>query len=178
VIAYRAVLDVPRELVRHLAGLLAAERRRRGHPEEDQGSDLLVSCSARARLVPQRRSRGWAPYGVCAVVSAAGAVAVSGVKDPPVGRSQGGMERPCGRRAALVACAPRVVISRSRAHVRLPGPLRHHVADVLHHVHRASRRTSPLDSRAACGRARPRSGSRCRGRDWRYTGRGAEAGAA
>jgi hypothetical protein len=82
VIAYRAVLDVPRELVRHLAGLLAAERRRRGHPEEDQGSDLLVSCSARARLVPQRRSRGWAPYGVCAVVSAAGAVAVSGVKDP------------------------------------------------------------------------------------------------
>ena len=26
-IAYRAMLDVPRELVRHLAGLLAAERR-------------------------------------------------------------------------------------------------------------------------------------------------------
>jgi hypothetical protein len=30
VIAYRAMLDVPRELVRYLAGLLAAERRARG----------------------------------------------------------------------------------------------------------------------------------------------------
>jgi hypothetical protein len=30
VIAYRAMLDVPRELVRHLAGLLAAERRALG----------------------------------------------------------------------------------------------------------------------------------------------------
>jgi hypothetical protein len=30
VIAYRAMLDVPRELVRYLARLLAAERRARG----------------------------------------------------------------------------------------------------------------------------------------------------
>jgi hypothetical protein len=30
VIPYRAMLDVPRELVRHLAGLLAAERRALG----------------------------------------------------------------------------------------------------------------------------------------------------
>jgi hypothetical protein len=32
VITYRAMLDVPAELLRHLAGLLAAERRFRGTP--------------------------------------------------------------------------------------------------------------------------------------------------
>jgi hypothetical protein len=46
VIAYRATLDVPRELVLFTAGLLAAERRRRGTPK---GSRALT-CFGQAVL--------------------------------------------------------------------------------------------------------------------------------
>jgi hypothetical protein len=47
VIAYRAMLDVPRELVRHLAGLLAAERRARGTRKKTRA----LTCWYHALLV-------------------------------------------------------------------------------------------------------------------------------
>ena len=46
-IAYRAMLDVPRDLVRYLAGLLRAERRRRG---TRHGSRALT-CGKQALFV-------------------------------------------------------------------------------------------------------------------------------
>ena len=45
VIAYRATLDVPREVVWSVAKLLAAERRRRGTPR-GAGADLLLAGGA------------------------------------------------------------------------------------------------------------------------------------
>jgi hypothetical protein len=47
VIAYRAMLDVPRELVRHLAGLLAAERRALGTRKKTRA----LTCWYHALLV-------------------------------------------------------------------------------------------------------------------------------
>jgi hypothetical protein len=47
VIAYRAMLDVPRELVRHLAGLLAAERRSLGTRKDTRA----LTCFYQAILV-------------------------------------------------------------------------------------------------------------------------------
>ena len=55
VIAYRATLDVPRELVQFTAKLLAAERRRRGTPTRQPGADLLEGSSLTAPP-PSRRS--------------------------------------------------------------------------------------------------------------------------
>lgn len=46
-IAYRAMLDVPTELVRYLAGLLRAERRRRGTRKNTR----LSSCREQALFV-------------------------------------------------------------------------------------------------------------------------------
>ena len=70
-----------------------------------------------------------------------------------------GRSCPTARRDVLVARRAtrvrRAAAASSRAHVRVPGPLRHHVTGLLHHLRRAARRTSPLDSRAAGGRARP-----------------------
>jgi hypothetical protein len=51
VIAYRATLDVPRELVHFVAALLAEERRRRGTPRGSRG----LTCFWQA--VPDRRGR-------------------------------------------------------------------------------------------------------------------------
>jgi hypothetical protein len=47
VIAYRAMVDVPRELVRHLAGLLAAERRALGTRKKTRA----LTCWYHALLV-------------------------------------------------------------------------------------------------------------------------------
>jgi hypothetical protein len=47
VLAYRAILDVPRELVRYLAGLLAAERRARG----TRAGTRALTCWYQALLV-------------------------------------------------------------------------------------------------------------------------------
>jgi hypothetical protein len=53
VIAYRATLDVPRELAWFVSRLLAAERQRRGTPAEQPGADLLLAGGARAAVVPR-----------------------------------------------------------------------------------------------------------------------------
>jgi hypothetical protein len=57
VIAYRATLDVPRELVRYLARLLTAERRALGTPHRHEGVDLPLPGPPGACLVPQGRDK-------------------------------------------------------------------------------------------------------------------------
>ena len=52
-IAYRAMLDVPRELVAKIAGLLRRERRATRYPPRLPGADLLEAGPARPGLVPQ-----------------------------------------------------------------------------------------------------------------------------
>lgn len=62
-IAYRAMVDVPGELVRYLARLFAAERRARGHSTRNTGIDLLLPGVAGADLVPQGRGQDAAGAG-------------------------------------------------------------------------------------------------------------------
>ena len=56
-IAYRAMLDVPRELVAKLAGLLRAERRRRGTRSNTRALTCWIQALLGAGLVPQRTTR-------------------------------------------------------------------------------------------------------------------------
>ena len=51
-IAYRATLDVPSELVWFVAQLLLAERRWRDTPPGQPGADLLLAGGAQAAVVP------------------------------------------------------------------------------------------------------------------------------
>ena len=85
-IAYRAMLDVPRELVAKLAGLLRGERRRRGTRRNSRasavtdhrhGEDLLVTSEdlrARPGLVPVA---GIALVPVCGMVISGAMTATS-----------------------------------------------------------------------------------------------------
>jgi hypothetical protein len=54
VIAYRATLDVPRELVQFVAKLLWEERRCRGTPRGEPGADLLLGGGAGVRWFRDR----------------------------------------------------------------------------------------------------------------------------
>lgn len=57
VIAYRVMLDVPRELVAKAAQLLSAERHRRGHQQGHASVELFRPFRAGAALVvPAQRS--------------------------------------------------------------------------------------------------------------------------
>ena len=56
-IAYSARLDVPRELVQHVARLLRAERRGGGHPTGNPRVDLLLPGDPGAGVVPQGRGQ-------------------------------------------------------------------------------------------------------------------------
>ncbi|WAL67748.1 hypothetical protein ORV05_08225 [Amycolatopsis cynarae] len=63
VIAYRAMLDVPRELALYVSRLLRAERRRRGTRRGVAGVDLLPASGAGPALVPPEPCdgpAGWA----------------------------------------------------------------------------------------------------------------------
>jgi hypothetical protein len=57
VIIYRATLDVPRELSQFVAGLLLAERRRRGHTTRQPGAGLLLADGARTAVIPRPNHR-------------------------------------------------------------------------------------------------------------------------
>ena len=56
-IAYRATLDVPRELAQFTAKLLAAERRRRGTPEGSRALTCFWQAVLGAALVPRPHCR-------------------------------------------------------------------------------------------------------------------------
>ncbi len=57
-IAYRATLDVPRELVQFVAKLLAAERRRRGTPRGSRALTCFWEAVLGAALVPRPHRPG------------------------------------------------------------------------------------------------------------------------